>query len=173
MMRYSVEPLDKIDESFLKSDLAIFFDFDGVFTDNKVYVSETGVEMVRCTRADGIGLEKLREAGVQLAVISTEINPVVSKRCEKLKIDCFQGINNKGKFLQKFLLSMNPKSVKSIFVGNDENDISAANVVDSVISVADSEPRFKSISNYQTNRKGGDGAVREICDYIYMIRRED
>ncbi len=64
----------------------IAFDFDGVFTDNMVYVSEDGTETVRCFRSDGIGLQKLRQLGIEMMIISTEANPVVSARARKLKI---------------------------------------------------------------------------------------
>lgn len=65
----------------------IVFDFDGVFTDNSVIVSQDGTESVICSRSDGLGLSKLRALGIPCTVISTETNPVVSKRCEKLRID--------------------------------------------------------------------------------------
>ena len=64
----------------------IAFDFDGVFTDNMVYVFEDGTEAVRCFRSDGIGLQKLKRAGIKTVIISTEANPVVSARARKLKM---------------------------------------------------------------------------------------
>jgi 3-deoxy-D-manno-octulosonate 8-phosphate phosphatase KdsC-like HAD superfamily phosphatase len=60
----------------------VVFDFDGVFTDNRVYVNENGKEMVCCWRSDGIGLAKLKEAGIKTFVVSSEVNQVVRKRCE-------------------------------------------------------------------------------------------
>ena len=74
----------------------VAFDFDGVFTDNAVWVTETGQEMVRCSRLDGFGLESLRRLGIGLAVVSTEVNPVVGMRCRKLKIDCHQACSDKA-----------------------------------------------------------------------------
>ncbi|MDX2499590.1 MAG: hypothetical protein QNL14_03675, partial [Deltaproteobacteria bacterium] len=73
----------------------VAFDFDGVFTDNMVYVFENGTEAVRCTRADGIGLQKLRQIGIDTIILSTEANPVVSARARKLKIDCVQNCQDK------------------------------------------------------------------------------
>ena len=63
----------------------IAFDFDGVFTDNMVYVLQDGSEAVRCNRSDGIGLQKLNKLGIKTVIISTESNPVVSARAQKLK----------------------------------------------------------------------------------------
>ena len=71
------------------------FDFDGVFTDNAVYVSEDGTEAVRCTRSDGIGLRTLAGLGVTAVVISTETNPVVTARARKLEVRCIQGCDDK------------------------------------------------------------------------------
>ena len=77
----------------------IVFDFDGVFTDNAVILSEKGEESVRCSRADGLGINMLKrhiknnKIQSKLLVLSTEINPVVSKRCEKLGLDYVQGID--------------------------------------------------------------------------------
>jgi 3-deoxy-D-manno-octulosonate 8-phosphate phosphatase (KDO 8-P phosphatase) len=67
------------------------FDFDGVLTDNRVYVFEDGREAVACWRSDGFGLVRLQQTGVRVMVLSTEVNPVVSARCRKLKLDCVQG----------------------------------------------------------------------------------
>ena len=64
----------------------IFFDFDGVFTDNRVLVFQDGLEGVFCSRGDGIGLEGIRKLGIQMMVLSKEKNPVVNYRCQKLGI---------------------------------------------------------------------------------------
>ena len=74
---------------------ALVFDFDGVFTDNRVTVLEEGREAVVCSRGDGMGLEMLRKAGWPMVVISKETHPIVSARCAKLKLECFQGIEDK------------------------------------------------------------------------------
>ena len=76
---------------------AIVFDFDGVFTDNRVIVSENGKESVICNRADGLGLEMLRILDIPMTIISTEKNLVVSSRAKKLKIPVVHGVKNKIK----------------------------------------------------------------------------
>ncbi len=73
----------------------VVFDFDGVFTDNRVWVSETGVESVVCWRGDGIGLRRLDEVGVPYVIVSTEPNPVVARRAEKLGARCIHGVDDK------------------------------------------------------------------------------
>ena len=73
----------------------IVFDFDGVFTDNTVYVDETGRESVRCWRSDGLGLSRLKAVGVRTYIVSTEKNAVVQARAEKLNLDFVQGVDDK------------------------------------------------------------------------------
>ena len=71
------------------------YDFDGVMTDNKVYVDQDGKETVQVNRGDGLGISEIKKLGIEQIIISTEKNPVVVKRAEKLGIGCMQGIENK------------------------------------------------------------------------------
>jgi len=92
----------------------IFFDFDGVFTDNTVYVSQDGVETVRCWRSDGLGLTRLRKVGVQAFIISTETNPVVSARAHKLKLPCKQGVEDKAAGILHMRRTTDPPSTHNV-----------------------------------------------------------
>jgi len=73
----------------------IAYDFDGVMTDNKVYVDQNGKETVQVNRADGMGVSEIKKLGIEQIIISTEKNPVVSARAKKLDIYCLQEIENK------------------------------------------------------------------------------
>ena len=73
----------------------IIYDFDGIMTDNTVYVDQNGNEMVQVNRADGLGVHMIKNLGIEQIIISTEQNPVVSARAFKLGIPCLQGIDNK------------------------------------------------------------------------------
>lgn len=146
---------------------AIFFDFDGVFTDNCVTIDENGIESVRCSRSDGIGLKKIRSLGIDSFIMSTEKNKVVSKRAEKLKIKCFQGIDDKKEKLISEIKKRNISIENVAFMGNDINDLEVMKIVGFPICVNDAYPEIKSISHIITEKKGGYGAVREICDRIY------
>ena len=81
---------------------AVVFDFDGVFTDNRVIVSENGKESVICNRSDGIGLEMLRNLGIPMTIISTEKNPVVDFSAKKLKLSVVHGVENKIRKILQF-----------------------------------------------------------------------
>ena len=144
----------------------VAFDFDGVFTNNMVYVSEDGSEMVRCTRSDGIGLQKLREAGIETIIISTEANPVVSARARKLKIDCVQNCQDKRAVLEERTAKIGISLDQVAFVGNDINDLACLTCVGLPIVVKDAHPEVIPVAKYQTRNPGGHGAVREICDLI-------
>jgi YrbI family 3-deoxy-D-manno-octulosonate 8-phosphate phosphatase len=144
----------------------IAFDFDGVFTDNAVFVDENGVESVRCWRGDGLGLSALRKLGLELVVISTEVNPVVSARCKKLKIECRQGCDDKIGTLEDIAKAAGCTLEEAAFVGNDVNDTACLRAVGLPIVVADSHPHVVSLATYVTREKGGRGAVREVCDLI-------
>jgi 3-deoxy-D-manno-octulosonate 8-phosphate phosphatase (KDO 8-P phosphatase) len=142
----------------------IAFDFDGVFTDNMVYVFEDGSEAVRCFRGDGIGLQKLRRLGIEVVVISTETNPVVSARARKLKIRCVQGCQDKRTELESIVRKMGISLSEAAFVGNDINDQDCLDYVGLPIVVCDAHPDVIPLALYRTKRPGGHGAVREICD---------
>jgi len=143
---------------------AIAFDFDGVFTDNRVYVTQTGEEAVVCDRSDGMGISMLRKAGIPLIIISTEKNPVVSVRAAKLNIDVLQGIENKLPVLNQWAAE-NQLSVGQVaFIGNDINDVDCLNAAGVGIAVADAYPVAVDAADFVLSKKGGQGAVREIAD---------
>jgi 3-deoxy-D-manno-octulosonate 8-phosphate phosphatase (KDO 8-P phosphatase) len=148
----------------------VLFDFDGVFTDNSVYVSQEGIESVRCWRSDGLGLSRLSNAGVHLIIISTETNPVVTIRAKKLKLPCKQAIEDKALAIIETCKELGIAPEDTMFVGNDINDIPAFNIVGMPVAVADAYPETYPHILYRTNKPGGYGAVREICDLIYNAK---
>jgi len=162
--------LAEADRTLMSTLRCAAFDFDGVFTDNAVYVSETGQETVRCTRADGIGLERLRSIGVHPVVISTEVNPVVSARCRKLKLPCVQGCEDKVAALVSFLADLQIPMEKASFLGNDVNDAALLKAVGFPAVVADASSEVVPLARFQTRLPGGYGAVREFCDLVWKLQ---
>lgn len=151
----------------------VVFDFDGVFTDNRVLVTEEGREAVFCTRADGLGVQLLQRAGVDCLVLSTETNPVVSARCRKLGLPCVQGEWNKAAALERVLVDRGVPAAETAFVGNDVNDVPCLERVGLPIAVADAHRAVKRAARLVTRRRGGEGAVREICEWILEARGID
>ena len=144
----------------------IIFDFDGVFTDNHVYVDEFGNESVKCFRSDGIGISRLKKIGIKFFIVSTETNDVVKKRAKKLNIECYNGVENKEIIVKEISKKNSVDLSRICFVGNDINDIPALKIVGLPVGVKDS---FNEIDEYliiKTNNRGGFGAVRELCDLI-------
>lgn len=151
----------------------VVFDFDGVFTDNTVFVDQEGKESVRCWRSDGLGLSRLRENGVKTYIISTEANPVVSARAKKLKIDCLQAVEDKAAAILSTCQNLGVDPAQTLFVGNDINDIPAFKVVGLPVAVADAYPEVLPYVLASTAKPGGFGAVREICDVIVQAKQAE
>ncbi|MCB1034672.1 MAG: acylneuraminate cytidylyltransferase [Acidobacteria bacterium] len=156
------------------SDLAavelLVLDFDGVMTDDRVLVDQDGKESVLCHRGDGMGIERLRAAGVEIAVLSKEKNPVVSARCRKLGIPCHQGYDEKLGKLQELAAERNLGPSQVAYAGNDVNDLGCLGWVGWPFAVGDARPEVRAAARFVTRREGGRGAVREICDLILTTR---
>jgi YrbI family 3-deoxy-D-manno-octulosonate 8-phosphate phosphatase len=148
----------------------LVLDFDGVMTDNRVLVGQDGKESVWCHRGDGLGISLLKEAGVEVIVLSKEKNPVVNVRCGKLSIACFQGSDDKFTELKRIVKQMSLKPEQVVYVGNDINDLECMKWVGVPVAVADAEIEVAAVARIVTLRKGGQGAVREVCDLIYKER---
>ena len=153
-----------------KSELAsirlLVLDFDGVLTDNRVWVTDAGSESVVCSRSDGLGLSLLKDTNIEVLVLSTETNPVVSVRCKKLGIDCFQGLQDKAAVLEKLVSERGLDMLQVCYVGNDVNDLECLRLAGYGIVVADAHPATFDEADLVLNKKGGQGAVRELCDML-------
>ena len=148
----------------------VIFDFDGVFTDNAVYIDENGHEQARANRSDGMGISLLKKEGLPILVLSTEQNPIVKKRCEKLGIQCINGVKDKKLVLSDWLLK-NEITSGVIYVGNDINDINCLKMAEFSVVPADAHPQVLSCADLILKNKGGCGAVRELCDIIIAHRK--
>jgi N-acylneuraminate cytidylyltransferase len=149
---------------------AIAFDFDGVFTDNRVYVMQNGDEAVVCDRSDGMGVSMLRKAGVPMVVISTETNPVVSARCAKLGLEVRQGIDDKLPALEAWATQNDLGMEVIAFVGNDINDVECLRASGLGVVVADAYPVAAEAADLVLAKDGGRGAVRELADRLLAVR---
>jgi YrbI family 3-deoxy-D-manno-octulosonate 8-phosphate phosphatase len=147
----------------------VVFDFDGVFTDNTVYVSEDGTETVRCWRGDGLGLQALAAIGVKALILSTEVNPVVSARGRKLEIECVQGCEDKRARLEAIVRERDLTMAQVAYLGNDVNDLGCLEAVGVPMVVGDAHPSVLGAARVRTHRPGGRGAVREICDLLVAL----
>ena len=144
----------------------LVLDFDGVVTDNHVYVDDEGKEMVMAYRSDSIGVQALQNAGIQVIVLSSEMNPVVTARCRKMGISAVQGVLDKPVILQEYLHQQMIKNEQVVYLGNDINDTPCFPLVGCAVVVADAQPEAIRQADQVLTRNGGFGAVREMCDII-------
>ncbi len=151
----------------------LVMDFDGVFTDNRVIVFQDGREAVLCDRGDGLGLDRLKQLGLPLLVLSTEKNSVVQARCEKLGIPCQQGVSNKIGALKEWLKKNNLNPSEVIYVGNDINDLPCLQYVGCSVAVGDAYPEVKASSRLTLSAHGGKGAIRELAELLIQRLKED
>jgi YrbI family 3-deoxy-D-manno-octulosonate 8-phosphate phosphatase len=157
----------------------IIFDFDGVFTDNYVYVDDIGTETVRCSREDSYGVSLLKnyisKSGqrIDVFVLSTEVNEVVLKRCKKMKLDCQTGEKLKDKYLAEWYSKNRPELAEpysgTLYFGNDLNDLEVMKKVSTSFAPADAHPHIKEIATHVLNARGGQGFVREGIELILGI----
>ncbi|PIR70389.1 MAG: hypothetical protein COU46_01725 [Candidatus Niyogibacteria bacterium CG10_big_fil_rev_8_21_14_0_10_42_19] len=173
---------NRINISTLKAklkDIKLFvLDFDGILTDGFVYVDDSGKETVRCSRRDSLGIKMLMESGVEVVVISAESNPVVARRCEKMKVRCWQDAKGKGKggkleILKEILEEKGLAQNEVAYMGDDLNDLEAIKHAGLRFTVPDACYAIRCAVDYITLKSGGNHAVREVCDLFlnhYFVR---
>jgi 3-deoxy-D-manno-octulosonate 8-phosphate phosphatase (KDO 8-P phosphatase) len=144
----------------------IAFDFDGVFTNNRVFVDENGIESVICNRSDGLAIEYLRDK-YPLVVLSTEKNGVVTRRARKLGIGVYQGLADKHETLVKLCNERYINIANVVFIGNDINDLGAIEVCGFALAPSDAHPRVLEEVHHVLSTRGGDGVIREFCEIFF------
>ena len=141
-------------------------DFDGVLTNNLVYVNQEGIESVACSRADGLAFDVLRELVKPTYILSTEKNQIVTTRANKLKIPALQGINNKVEALKEIADKEGFNLKNILYVGNDLNDYQVMKLCGFSVCPADSHPKIKEIASIVLKTNGGNGIARELLEDI-------
>ncbi len=150
---------------------ALVMDFDGVFTDDRVFVDETGRETVACSRRDGMGIERLRNAGLPMLVISKEQNPVVAARCRKLHLPYFHGIEGKRDVMLDWLANIGVALDDTLYVGNDVNDLECMALVGCAIAPRDAHHNALAAATIVLDADGGRGALRMLADIVVASGR--
>jgi 3-deoxy-D-manno-octulosonate 8-phosphate phosphatase (KDO 8-P phosphatase) len=148
----------------------VVLDFDGVFTDNRVWVNERGEESVACWRGDGIGLRRLDEVDVPYVIVSTEPNTVVARRAEKLRARCVHGVDDKLGVVRAEAEAAGVPLERVAYVGNDINDATCLEVVGLPVVPADAWPEVVPLARWVLERPGGHGCVRELCDAVWRAQ---
>jgi len=148
---------------------SIVFDFDGVLTDNRVWTDAEGREMVVCHRGDGLAFDVLLKLSLKMFILSTETNPVVARRAQKLCVPCVQSISCKAETLRELSVENQFSLEKTLFVGNDLNDLEAMDICGYRACPSDAHPTVRSRSHVVTNAVGGKGVVRELVEEHFGV----
>ena len=162
-------PIQKMSRLNIENIEAIVMDFDGVLTDNYVYLSEDGLEMVRCNRSDGMAIKALKEKGLKLFILSSEENKVVKSRADKLSIRAIYGIKEKLSVLKELSIEESFNLSSTLYVGNDVNDLNCMKACNFSACPIDSHQSIKKISTLQLKSKGGEGVIRELAEEILNV----
>lgn len=157
----------------------VVFDFDGVFTDNKVWVDQDGRESVRCDRGDGLAFDLVRayqrrgQIKAELFILTKEANPVVLARARKLKLDCYHGVNDKLGFMVEYLSTRLPGQADPfaglVYLGNDLNDLPLMRRAGFAVAPADAHPMVCNIAHFVMPQRGGEGFVRAFIERLLGI----
>jgi 3-deoxy-D-manno-octulosonate 8-phosphate phosphatase (KDO 8-P phosphatase) len=144
----------------------IIYDFDGVMTDNRALIFDDGREAVYVNRSDGLAVGAIRRRGIKQVIVSTETNCIASIRAKKLGIPCIQSVADKKKTVEQYLKENDIAPSKTIFIGNDLNDLEAMKYVGLPIAPFDAHKAVSHISKITLRSKGGYGVVRELLDLL-------
>lgn len=158
---------EKVDLNEIKLFLT---DCDGCLTDGGMYYSNAGDEMKRFNTLDGMGIQLLRQQGVLTGIITGENTMLNQRRGDKLHLDILkQGIKDKLQTVKQICEEYHIGLSEVAYIGDDINDLEVIEQVGFGCSVANGMDQVKNVAKYVTERRGGDGAVREVADLILKV----
>lgn len=151
----------------------IVYDFDGVMTDNRAMVDENGTEYVFVHRGDGYGVRMIKDLlKIPQIILSTEVNNVVARRAEKLKIPVIHNAgDSKKSVLDKYCCDNGFKLSETMYVGNDLNDMEAMMLCGYHACPSDAEPEIIDVCHYVFRAKGGYGVIRELYRFLSEVQK--
>ncbi len=149
----------------------VAFDIDGIMTDGRLYFTSLGDEIKAFNVKDGLGLKLRRDCGVEVAIITGGTSELVNRRARDLKIGkLIQGREDKKIALQE-LMQQEGLSVDQVaYMGDDLPDLPAIRLAGLGVTVSDALPIVRQHADLITEAKGGDGAVREFCDWLMLAQ---
>ena len=151
----------------------VIMDVDGVLTDAGMYYSESGEELKKFNTRDGHGITLLHSAGIKTAFVTRERTPIVTRRAAKLGVtEVHQGTLDKLPVVKGILEKHGISPAEACYIADDVGDLEPMGCVGFAAAVADALPEIKKVAHYVTRKKGGEGAVREVCDLILSSRKK-
>lgn len=145
----------------------IVLDVDGTLTDGKVYYDNNGNEFKSFNVKDGMGIGQAIKSGIEFAIITGRSSLSVDRRSRELGIQhIYQGINCKKEVVEILLDKLNLTYENILYIGDDINDLEVMSYVKYAACPANSVEEIKEISFFISKYNGGEGAVREIIEYV-------
>ncbi|MBW1801671.1 MAG: HAD hydrolase family protein [Deltaproteobacteria bacterium] len=149
----------------------LILDVDGVLTDGRIIISEKGVETKEFNVKDGLGIKMLMKAGIEVSIVSSRLSKALEHRARELGIgDIHLGVEDKGLLCQKMIHKKGLTRNQVSCIGDDLPDLSMFKQVGFPVAVADAAEEVREAAKYITRNKGGNGAVREVCEMILKAR---
>jgi N-acylneuraminate cytidylyltransferase len=140
---------------------------DGVLTDGGMYYEANGNELKKFNIHDSMGIARVKKAGIITAIITSENTEIVRRHAQKLSIDHIcTGVGDKSTELDAILETERCTLEDVAYIGDDINEFEVMQKVGVAVTVPDGDDTLKKIVRYVTQRNGGDGAVRELCELI-------
>jgi len=142
-------------------------DVDGVLTDGKLYFSNSGDELKAFNIQDGLGIKFLQRNGITVGIVTGKRSQLVANRARDLGIEIVvQGREDKLVAIQEIMVGRDINLSEVAYMGDDLPDLSAINAVGLGMTVANGVPEIKKSAHWISRYNGGDGAVREACEFI-------
>jgi len=151
----------------------VFVDVDGTLTDGGMYFTAEGLAMKRFCVKDGLGLVRLQEAGVEVVIVSADDSPITVARARKLGVgQVILGCRDKAAEVREMLAERGLSPREACYIGDDLTDLPAFAEVGHAAAPADAVPEVLAAAEYVSRARGGQGAVREICDLLRAALEE-
>lgn len=162
-----MSPIGTKPENKLKGLKLLLLDVDGVLTRGEIIYNDSGEELKVFNVKDGLGIRLLIEAGINVAIVTGRRSQALIQRCRNLGIDqIYAGVRDKSVIIDRILAQTNATPQKIGFVGDDLPDLGLMKQVGISIAVADAHESIIAFADVVTSAKGGEGAVREVCELI-------
>lgn len=143
------------------------FDVDGVLTDGKLWYGDDGRELKAFHVHDGLGMQRLLANGIEVAIVTARMSPLVTERMAHLGIvHVYQGQSDKAACVETLCAALKIPLLQTAYTGDDLPDLRAMSRAGLAIAVANAHPRVRERAHWRTRHVGGDGAAREVCDLL-------
>lgn len=171
--REMYQPIAKDVETKASQIRLLICDVDGVFSDGRIYLANSGEEIKAFHTRDGYGIKALRQAGIEVAIITGRRSTIVEKRMQALTVQhIFQGQEDKTPAYQQLKQQLNLQDGQIAYIGDDLSDWAVMQHVGLSVAVADAHPLLRRHAALTTSLPGGFGAVRELCDLLLLSQHK-